>query len=47
MAGKDLHGIQKDFHPINAFLGELVDGLKANISTVSTIFWWLIPLAKR
>jgi hypothetical protein len=47
MAGKDLIGIQKDFNQINAILGELVDGVKANMSTVSPIFGWLIPLAKR
>jgi hypothetical protein len=47
MAGKDLNGIQKDFNQINTILGELFDGVKANISTVSPIFGWLIPLAKR
>lgn len=46
MDKKDLLGIQKDFNQINSILGELVDGVKANISTVSPIFGWLIPLAK-
>jgi hypothetical protein len=46
MTGKSLNGIQKDFNQINAILGELVDGVKTNISTVSPIFGWLIPLAK-
>ncbi len=39
-------GIQNDFNKINAVLAELVDGVKSNISTVSPIFGWLIPLAK-
>jgi hypothetical protein len=47
MAGKELNVIQKDFNQINTILGELFDGVKANISTVSPIFGWLIPLAKR
>lgn len=46
MLGKDLAGIQGDFNKINAVLSELVDGVKTNISTVSPIFGWLIPLAK-
>ncbi|MFN4000459.1 DUF5995 family protein [Algoriphagus sp.] len=46
MVGKDLIGIQGDFNKINAVLAELVDGVKANISKVSPIFGWLIPLAK-
>jgi hypothetical protein len=46
MLGKDLLGIQADFNKINAVLAELVDGVKANISTVSPIFGWLVPLAK-
>ncbi len=46
MAGKDLAGIQGDFNQINAVLAELVDGVKGNISAVSPIFGWLIPLAK-
>lgn len=39
-------GIQKDFNKINAVLAELIDGVKSNISRVSPIFGWLIPLAK-
>ncbi len=46
MAGKAIAGIQGDFNKINAVLAELVDGVKANISTVSPIFGWLMPLAK-
>ncbi|OOG71576.1 DUF5995 family protein [Algoriphagus sp. A40] len=46
MAEKELIGIQGDFNKINAVLAELVDGVKINISTVSPIFGWLIPLAK-
>jgi hypothetical protein len=46
MSGKDLSGIQKDFNQINSILSELVDGVKTNISTISPIFGWLIPLAK-
>lgn len=46
MAGKDLIGIQGDFYKINSVLAELVDGVKANLSTISPIFGWLIPLAK-
>lgn len=46
MVGKDLNEIQKDFTRINTILSELVDGVKANISAVSPIFAWLIPLAK-
>ncbi|HSF53945.1 MAG TPA: DUF5995 family protein [Algoriphagus sp.] len=46
MADKELIGIQGDFNKINAVLAELVDGVKVNISTVSPIFGWLIPLAK-
>ncbi|MBN7811440.1 hypothetical protein J0A68_10770 [Algoriphagus sp. H41] len=46
MVGKDLIGIQGDFNRINALLAELVDGVKSNISKVSPIFGWLIPLAK-
>lgn len=44
--GNNLAGIQGDFNKINAVLAELVDGVKSNISTVSPIFGWLIPLAK-
>lgn len=46
MLGKDLAGIQGDFNKINGILAELVDEVKSNISTVSPIFGWLIPLAK-
>lgn len=46
MLEKDLAGIQGDFNKINGVLRELVDGVKTNISTVSPIFGWLIPLAK-
>jgi hypothetical protein len=46
MVERDLQGIQKDFNQINSILGELVDGVKNNISTLSPIFGWLIPLAK-
>ncbi|NVJ84739.1 MAG: hypothetical protein HWE15_00430 [Algoriphagus sp.] len=46
MKGKDLAGIKADFDQINSLLSELVDDVKANISTVSPIFGWLIPLAK-
>lgn len=41
-----IEGIQSDFNKINMILAELVDGVKSNISTVSPIFGWLIPLAK-
>ncbi|EAZ80690.1 DUF5995 family protein [Algoriphagus machipongonensis] len=41
-----LLGIQNDFNKINSILAELVDGVKANISTVSPVFGLLIPLAK-
>jgi len=40
-----LGGIQGDFNRINELLAELVDGVKNNISVVSPIFGWLIPLA--
>lgn len=46
MEGKDLIGIQGDFYKINSVLAELLDGVKANLSTISPIFGWLIPLAK-
>lgn len=46
MSGKNIAGIQADFNKINAVLAELVDGVKANISTVSPVFGWLMPLAK-
>lgn len=46
MEGKDLYGMKKDFNQINAILNKLVDSVKTNISTVSPIFGWLIPLAK-
>ena len=46
MADKDLVEIQGDFNQINAILAERVDGVKANISKVSPVFGWLIPLAK-
>lgn len=46
MEGKNIAGIQGDFNKINAVLAELVDGVKANISTVSLAFGWLMPLAK-
>ena len=46
MSGKDLVGIKGDFDKINSVLAELVDGVKTNISVVSPIFGWLIPLAK-
>lgn len=46
MADKDLLGIQGDFNQINTLLAALVDGVKANVSTISPIFGWLIPLAK-
>jgi hypothetical protein len=46
MVGMDLNGIRNDFNKINSILAELVDGVKANISTISPIFGWLIPLAK-
>ncbi len=43
---QDILGIQNDFNKINLILAELVDGVKTNISTVSPIFGWLVPLAK-
>lgn len=46
MTGKDLAGIKGDFDKINSVLAELVDEVKANISTVSPIFGLVIPLAK-
>lgn len=46
MEGKNIAGIEGDFNKINAVLAELVDGVKANISTVSPIFGWLMPLTK-
>ncbi|GMQ29323.1 DUF5995 family protein [Algoriphagus confluentis] len=46
MIEKELDGIKGDFDKINSILSELVDGVKANISVVSPIFGWLIPLAK-
>ena len=46
MANQSIQGIQGDFNRINSVLAELVDGVKTNISTVSPIFGWLIPLAK-
>lgn len=46
MAGKDINGIKGDFDKINSVLSELVDGVKANISTVSPVFGLLVPLAK-
>ncbi|GAA0879673.1 DUF5995 family protein [Algoriphagus jejuensis] len=46
MTGKELLGIQGDFNQINSLLAELVDGVKVNVSVVSPIFGWLVPLAK-
>ncbi len=46
MTGINIDGIQGDFNKINSVLAELVDGVKSNISTVSPIFGWLLPLAK-
>jgi len=46
MGTEPISGIQNDFNKINAVLAELVDGVKVNISKVSPIFGWLIPLAK-
>lgn len=46
MTGKNISGIKGDFDKINSVLAELVDGVKANISTVSPVFGLLIPLAK-
>ncbi|RAI90237.1 DUF5995 family protein [Algoriphagus yeomjeoni] len=46
MGTEPIAGIQNDFNKINAVLAELVDGVKSNISKVSPIFGWLIPLAK-
>ncbi|WP_339869199.1 DUF5995 family protein [uncultured Algoriphagus sp.] len=46
MGSEPIAGIQNDFNKINAVLAELVDGVKSNISMVSPIFGWLIPLAK-
>lgn len=46
MGVEPIAGIQNDFNKINAVLAELVDGVKSNISRVSPIFGWLIPLAK-
>lgn len=46
MGTEPIAGIQNDFNKINAVLAELVDGVKTNISKVSPVFGWLIPLAK-
>jgi hypothetical protein len=46
MHGGNLKDIQPDFNRINSILSELVDGVKDNISMVSPIFGWLIPLVK-
>jgi hypothetical protein len=46
MKGKELQAIKSDFDQINFILSELVDDVKTNISKVSPIFGWLIPLAK-
>ncbi|WP_425637466.1 DUF5995 family protein [Algoriphagus yeomjeoni] len=46
MGTEPIAEIQNDFNKINAVLAELVDGVKSNISKVSPIFGWLIPLAK-
>ena len=46
MKDQPILGIEGDFNRINALLSELVDGVKSNISVVSPIFGWLIPLAK-
>jgi hypothetical protein len=46
MTGNNIAGILGDFNKINAVLAELVEGVKSNISTVSPIFGWLMPLAK-
>ncbi len=46
METEPIVGIKNDFNKINAVLAELVDGVKTNISKVSPIFGWLIPLAK-
>ena len=46
MGDEPIIDIQNDFNKINAVLAELVDGVKSNISKVSPIFGWLIPLAK-
>lgn len=46
LEGKNITGIEGDFNKINAVLAELVEGVKSNISMVSPIFGWLMPLAK-
>ncbi len=46
MKGQNLNLIKRDFDQINSILAELVDDVKSNISTISPIFGWLIPLAK-
>jgi len=46
MSMENIAGIQSDFNKINAVLAELVNEVKSNISTVSPIFGWLMPLAK-
>lgn len=46
MADSDLNAIRNDFNKINSILAELVDGVKANLGTISPIFGWLVPLAK-
>lgn len=46
MADKTIAGIEGDFNKINAVLAELVEGVKANISMISPIFGWLMPLTK-
>lgn len=46
MGKQNIEPIQNDFNQINSLLSELVDGVKSNLSTISPLFGWLIPLAK-
>lgn len=42
-----LEGIQNDFNHINQLLAYMTDQVKKNMSSVSPVFGWLMPLAKR
>ena len=42
-----LETIYQDFNNINGILGEMVEGVKKNLGSVSPTFMWLIPLAPK
>lgn len=42
-----LHSLENDFNAINNVLGSLVERVKTNIGSVSPLFKWLMPMAKK